>query len=220
MAGSTAFFFGLSAAGLERLETGTLQRIVTEALGGLGFELVGLEWPAAGLLRVTIDFPWPTSDGDARSIGLDECERATRQLQYVFEVEGVDYRRLEVSSPGLDRVLRDERDFVRFLGEPVQLTLKDAIPVHVDGVEVGRRKRFRGALQRAPGNEAGWQLLWEYEKPAQEGRRKGQRKASLPQVLPFELGDVQEVRLAPVMDFKGRSEPRAKLAGKMELHGQ
>ena len=47
---------------------------------------------------------------------LDDCERVSRQLQRVLEVEGIDYDRLEVSSPGLDRPLKKPADFARFAG--------------------------------------------------------------------------------------------------------
>jgi ribosome maturation factor RimP len=45
---------------------------------------------------------------------VDHCAEVSRQLSRVFEVEGIDYDRLEVSSPGLDRPLRKAADFVRF----------------------------------------------------------------------------------------------------------
>ena len=48
---------------------------------------------------------------------MEDCERITRQMQYALEVEGLDYRRLEVGSPGIDRPLRHENDFIRFEGQ-------------------------------------------------------------------------------------------------------
>ena len=51
----------------------------------------------------------------------------TRQLQFVLEVEGVDYARLEVSSPGIDRPLKGVKDFERFVGQLIDLTLKAPI---------------------------------------------------------------------------------------------
>jgi ribosome maturation factor RimP len=87
----------------------TIERTVT----GLDYELVDVERSAAGLLRVTIDrIPgrsYPVSD--AESVTVEDCERVTRQLQYVLEVEAVPYERLEVSSPGLDRPLKRPADY-------------------------------------------------------------------------------------------------------------
>ena len=75
---------------------------------GLGYEFVDAERLAGGLLRVTID-----RDG---GVQLADCERVSRQLTHVLAVENVDYARLEVSSPGLDRPLKHARDFARFAG--------------------------------------------------------------------------------------------------------
>ena len=55
---------------------------------------------------------------------MDDCEKVTRQLQHVLEVEGCAYERLEVSSPGLDRPLKRPADYARFAGEQIDLTLK------------------------------------------------------------------------------------------------
>ena len=76
----------------------------------MGYELVEVERLAGGLLRVTIDWPWQPGQ-TAATITVDDCERVTRQLQFTLEVENVNYARLEVSSPGIDRLLRSEADF-------------------------------------------------------------------------------------------------------------
>jgi len=82
-----------------------LERTVT----GLGFDLVDVERSAGGLLRVTIDrLPGQAySTGPGEAVVVEDCEIVTRQLQYLLEVEAVDYARLEVSSPGLDRPLKN-----------------------------------------------------------------------------------------------------------------
>jgi len=76
------------------MPVGPVQVVVEQALGGLGYELVELEFGQRGLLRVFIDAP--------EGIRLEDCERASRQLSHVLTVENVDYSRLEVSSPGVD----------------------------------------------------------------------------------------------------------------------
>ena len=98
-----------------------LKEIIEQTVAGLGYELVEIERSAAGLLRVTIDLPWtaPNQAGAAvavteQFVTVEDCEKVTRQLQYALEVDGVEYKRLEVSSPGIDRPLRHAADFERF----------------------------------------------------------------------------------------------------------
>src|SRR5690606_5986107 len=102
------------------------QDTVAQTVTGLGFDLVDLERSAGGLLRVTIDMPWtPPAEGaepaPEQFVTVEDCETVTRQLQYLLEVEGVDYQRLEVGSPGIDRPLRHEFDFLRFAGQVVDI---------------------------------------------------------------------------------------------------
>lgn len=182
-----------------------LQDIVGQTVAGLGYDLVEIERSAGGLLRVTIDLPWEPGQ-DERFVNVEDCEKVTRQLQYALEVEGVDYRRLEVSSPGLDRPLRDERDFGRFAGEVVDITLKAPVGSAAAGQVPANRKKFRGQLGRGEGG--GWQVTWSDEPPSRPGQRPGKRTAAAPvHVLGFSLDEVKEARLAPVVDFKGR-KPR------------
>nr|WP_267912244.1 ribosome maturation factor RimP [Hydrogenophilus thermoluteolus] len=97
-----------------------LEQMIERVAEGLGYELLDLELsPRGRLIRVFIDAP--------TGITLDDCERVSNQLQHLFEVEGVDYDRLEVSSPGLDRVLKKQAHFARFLGERAQLRTREAI---------------------------------------------------------------------------------------------
>ena len=163
---------------------------VETTVTGLGYDLVAIERAPRGLLRVTIDrVPGQLyASGDGEFITVDDCEQVTRQLQYVLEVAGADYARLEVSSPGLDRPLRREADFRRFAGQAVDVTLKQPFQ---------GRKAWRGVLAEAPadapaeaGAPAGWSLH------VVDGKTE--------QVLGFTLDEVREARLVPVVDFKGR----------------
>ena len=134
---------------------------------------------------------------------MEDCERVTRQLQYVLEVEGADYRRLEVSSPGIDRPLRNAQDFERFTGEVVDLTLKAPIGTSAEGLVSANRKKFRGALQK--GVDGGWQIVWRDEAPVKPGQRVSAKRPQAPeQVLGFTLDELSSARLAPLVDFKGR----------------
>ncbi len=188
------------------LASNSISDIVARTVAGLGYELVELERSAGGTLRVTIDFPWePGAPGEERFVNVDDCERVTRQLQYTLEVEGVDYKRLEVSSPGIDRPLRGEKDFERFAGEVVDLTLKAPMGAAAAGQVAPNRRKFRGTLERAP-DGTGWQLSWTDEPPPpQPGQKRAKKKEERPvQVLGFTLDEVKDARLAPIVDFKGR----------------
>ncbi len=177
-----------------------LQDTVEHIVTGLGYELVELERSAGGLLRVTIDLPW--APGAEQFVNVEDCEKVTRQLQFTLEVEGADYKRLEVSSPGIDRPLRHERDYERFEGELVDLTLKAPMGAAAGGQVSANRKKFRGTLERAV---SGWQITWRDEPQVKPGQKVSKKKEPAPlQVLGFQLDELREARLAPVVDFKGR----------------
>jgi ribosome maturation factor RimP len=97
-----------------------LYELLELTLAGLGYELVDLERSSGGkLLRVFIDKP----DG----VNVDDCVTVSNHLSRLLAVENVDYDRLEVSSPGLDRPLKKTADFIRFAGESVKLRLRVAL---------------------------------------------------------------------------------------------
>lgn len=156
------------------------QSTVETTVTGLGYEVVECDWSSQGLLRVFIDrIPGqPYDTGPGEFITVDDCERVTRQLQLALEVEACDYKRLEVSSPGLDRPLKKAADYVRFSDHEIEINLR--VPFE------GRRK-YRGVLRSA---EAGWELVFH------DGRED--------KVLGFTLDEVREARLVPVVDFKRR----------------
>ncbi|SEO72240.1 ribosome maturation factor RimP [Nitrosovibrio sp. Nv6] len=94
-----------------------LYELLDSTLAGLGYELVEVERSSRGrLLRVFIDKP----DG----VGVDDCVAVSNHLSRLLAVENIDYDRLEVSSPGLDRPLKKASDFIRFAGESVKLRLR------------------------------------------------------------------------------------------------
>lgn len=159
------------------------QQAVETTVAGLGLELVETERSAGGLLRVFID----RLEADA-AVTVDDCERVTRQLQYVLEVEGADYARLEVSSPGLDRPLKTAAHYARFAGCEIDLTLR---------APLAGRKKFRGLLQVL---DSGWRLVF--------------GEAGQEQALDFQLDEVREARLVPVIDFKGRQKLAAPTTNK------
>jgi ribosome maturation factor RimP len=120
---------------LER-DLGTL---LDRTLAGLGYELVDVE-TAGGrggvLLRVFID--------RQGGVTVDDCATVSNHLTRVLAVEGVDYGRLEVSSPGLDRPLKRPKDFRRFEGERAQVRMR---------VPIQGRRNFVGVLRGADEHE-------------------------------------------------------------------
>jgi ribosome maturation factor RimP len=181
-----------------------LHDTIGQTVSGLGYDLVDIERTGGGLLRVTIDMPFVAGLAE-QFINAEDCEKVTRQLQFVLEVEGADYSRLEVSSPGIDRPLRTEQDFERFAGELIDITLKAPIGVagSAGSAVSANRKKFRGTLERA---DAGWQIVWTDEpSPAKPGAKVSKKKMAPPlQALGFTLDEIHQARLAPVVDFKGR----------------
>jgi ribosome maturation factor RimP len=108
--------------------------VVETTLAGMGFELVDARASGGGRqLSIFID--------RAGGITVDHCAEVSRQLARVFAVEGIDYDRLEVSSPGLDRPLRKAADFVRFAGSNVDVKMRTP--------DASGRKRFAGVLRGA-----------------------------------------------------------------------
>lgn len=106
-----------------------LNELLEVTVNGLGYELVDVERSGRGMLRVFIDKP--------EGISVEDCQIVSNQLTRLFLVENVDYDRLEVSSPGLDRPLKKVADFQRFAGQKAQLKLR----MPVDG-----RKNFTGTM--------------------------------------------------------------------------
>ena len=102
----------------------SLQDLIDKTVAQLGFELVDLEVSNRGkLLRVFIDKINPKDTKD--SVNIDDCVLVSNQLGNVLTVEHeIDYDRLEISSAGMDRVLKKEKDFIRFVGERVQIKLR------------------------------------------------------------------------------------------------
>lgn len=97
-----------------------LTELVASAVEPLGYELLGVEYLAQGrhsVLRIYIDSP----DG----ITLDDCERASRQVSAVLDVDDPlkGQYTLEMSSPGLDRPLFTAEHFTQFIGHEVKLRL-------------------------------------------------------------------------------------------------
>ena len=128
----------------------------------MGYELVDVQASNGGrLLRLFVDKPG--------GVTLDDCAAVSRHLTRVLAVEGIDYERLEVSSPGLDRPLRKERDFARFAGQKAEVRMRTPDPT-------GRRK-FVGVLRGAQAGQLSLEM---------DGR-----------VLALPVDDVDKAKLVP-----------------------
>ena len=113
-----------------------LHELLETTVTGLGFELVDIEQsPRGRVLRVFIDKP-----EKPRGVDVDDCALVSNQLSRVLAVENIDYDRLEISSPGMDRVLKKERDFERFVGSEVNLRLR---------LPLAGRRNFNGVMRSA-----------------------------------------------------------------------
>ena len=109
-----------------------LENVISPVVAGMGYELVDLQAANGGRwLRLFIDKPG--------GIDVEDCAAVSRQLTRVLEVEGVNYERLEVSSPGLDRPLRRQADFARFAGHKADVRMRTP--------DATGRRRFVGLLR-------------------------------------------------------------------------
>lgn len=153
-----------------------LNEALENTINGLGYELVEASRDARGVLRVTIDTPGGVDTAD--------CERVSNHLGYFLPVEGVDYKRLEVSSPGLDRPLTKPAHYGRFIGRKAKV--QSASPI--DG-----QRNFTGTItesgEKAVSLDVGGRtmsfgygeikvarLCHQYENMRPHGARKGKRR--------------------------------------------
>lgn len=137
--------FFICGAGM-LLAKNDLEQLLERTLSGLGYELVDFDLSNRNkMLQVFIDKQSDVSiPVSVAGITLADCERVSQQLQRVLPVEGVNYDRLEVSSPGLDRRLRKSADFVRFAGNKVEVKLR---------IPSNGRRRLVGVLGAVIGNQ-------------------------------------------------------------------
>jgi ribosome maturation factor RimP len=158
--------------------------VIAEAtLAGMGFELVEARASGGGRqLFIFIDRPAGTAGTTGAGITVDDCAEVSRQLSRVFAVEGIDYDRLEVSSPGLDRPLCKPADFARFAGSKVDVKMRTR--------DESGRKRFTGLLRGEAGGVATLEV---------EGRDVALR-----------LEDMDRARLVPDLPAKAGTATKGK----------
>lgn len=210
---------------------GPVQAVIERTVSGLGYELVDVELAGRGLLRVYIDLPPsayapdPSRAPDALppSVRMEDCEKVSHQLSHVLTVENIDYARLEVSSPGMDRPLRRASDYERFEGAEVAIRLREPLSGrrNFEGVLVrddapGQDERPAGAPRwalelpdpdaappRKPGAKApraGAKAVPK-KKPAKAAPPAGEAGAETVRRLSFTLDEVERARLVPRPKF-------------------
>lgn len=144
-----------------------LHALLEQTVVGLGYELVDLELsPRGRTIRVFIDLPEKENGVD-----VEDCAKVSNQLSRLLEVENVDYDRLEISSPGLDRVVKKAADFERFAGRDIQIKLR---------IPLNGRRNFQGELLGLKGEKVGLRL--------------DQAEVEL------ELNNIEKARLVPKFD--------------------
>lgn len=155
--------------------------LIAKTVAGLGYELVDVERGERGVLRVFIDFPAAIAE-EKGLITVEDCATVSHQLSHVLTVENVDYERLEISSPGLDRPVRTLADFERFAGHECTVKLRVAMPGSAN------RKTYTGILVAPEGGKIGLEF---------EGKDG-------PALLEFTLAELDKARLVPQVDFRSR----------------
>jgi ribosome maturation factor RimP len=144
--------------------------LLQRTLPALGYELVDVELsPKGRQVRVFIDKP--------QGVDVEDCANVSNHLTRLFAVENVDYERLEVSSPGLDRPLKKAADYARFAGQEAQLKLREPI----DGA-----RRLKGTLRGLDAGAEGDAVLVETAKGLQ----------SIP------LAGIDRARLVPKIEWR------------------
>lgn len=157
-----------------------LLELINKTVAGSGYELVEFEQAERGLFRVYIDFL--PEEAERGNITVEDCEKVSHQLSHVLLVENVNYERLEISSPGLDRPLKKLSDYQRFAGQRATVKLRLSMP------GTPNRKNFEGVLHEPEGET----LKLEFE--VKDGSA----------MLEFTLADVDKARLVPQVDFRSR----------------
>ena len=125
----------------------TVWQMAETLLDGSGVELVDVEYVKEKdwYLRVFIDKP--------EGIGIEDCQALSEKLEEKLDTEDVmpEPYILEVSSPGLDRVLKKPRDFERERGKDVDVSLYE--PLDGEKLLVGKLEGFDGAALLLEGRE-------------------------------------------------------------------
>ncbi|MEO9136296.1 MAG: ribosome maturation factor RimP [Casimicrobiaceae bacterium] len=144
----------------------SLGELLERTVPALGYELVDWDMSVRSrLIRIFIDKP--------NNVDVEDCALVSNHLTRLFAVENIEFERLEVSSPGLDRPVKRLADFARFAGQEAQLTLS---------AQVGGARRIKGTLRGTEGED----VLVE----------------TVAGVKSFPFGTIARARLVPAIDWR------------------
>ena len=179
-----------------------IARIVEETVLGLGYEYVEFERLPRGLLRVTID-----SEHEG-GVGVDDCERVSDQLTRLFTVADIDFARLEIASPGVDRPLKRFADYKRFAGQVAHVELFE--PLYAPGLPAAGRRKFDGKILSVDDTDETIEFSIEevpFARTPSEAARAKKLKGKVPVAVPvsvrFPFAEVDRANLIAQLDFKG-----------------
>lgn len=199
------FFCFFSTNGYMQKSTAEITRIVEETVQGLGYEFVEFERLPRGLMRITID---SQAEG---GVGVDDCEAVSDQITHLFAVEDIDFERLEVASPGVDRPLKNASHWRRFVGRPAHVELYE--PLKAEGFPQAGRRKLDGIILGVEGSEGAEVISFSFEElniartPSQAAKARQSAKAkpkAEPVHVKFGIGDVDRANLIAELDFKGK----------------
>ena len=187
--------------------TAEIIELVEATVEGLGFEFVEFERLPRGMMRVTID---SSAEG---GVSVNDCELVSDQITHLFTVEGIDYDRLEVSSPGVERPLKRIGDWRRFVGQLAHVELYE--PLHAEGFPEAGRRKLDGRILAVEGDEGVETIKFSFEEievaktPSQAARAKAAKTKKVkadPIEVSFALNDVDRANLIAQLDFKGKQK--------------
>lgn len=107
-----------------------IEKVLEEKLPLIGYECIDFNMSQNGTLTIYID-------KEDRQITIDDCVKVNDYLNKIFLVENINYNRLEISSPGIDRIIKKEKDFLKYIGHLIKINTK----VKIDG-----QNKFKGKL--------------------------------------------------------------------------
>lgn len=188
--------------------------VIEQTVEGMGYELVDVEWAGGGVLRVFIDVTAGRNGDDGAlvdGVTVEDCARVSEQLSRVLAVENVNYERLEISSPGLDRPLKKLADFARFAGHEAFVKLRKSPSGQARG-----RKQFQGILQDvgreaiagAPDADRSLERGAGVQVDAGRSHRIGlvfEGNDGAQELLEFSFDEVERARLVPRIDFSSKA---------------
>jgi ribosome maturation factor RimP len=172
------------------LELDRVREIAERVAASSGLEVVEVEFRGSGkarMLRVFLDKPGAASGDPLAGVTHGDCANFSREFGTILDVEDAvpSSYTLEVSSPGLDRKLTKAKDFERFVGSRVKLTLRQ--PVNNNRYFEGRLESFRDGL-----------LMLDLSVASHKSRRKmGAASAEPGQKIGIVFANVEKANLVP-----------------------